>query len=186
MLNNRWSGLLKQEPAEDDHITVKEYAPPSLPDHGLPVDFDVQFLEVAKRIPQDENIGLEFLNIINSYLEDNRPLPYGIREYLYRAFKATIAAKSSKRATVLASYLGISRDRKRPLLANSTVIGELVEKYIKESISKTQSIAKVAEEKALSNSTVRGHYKIYKEDQADFAKILELEAKPILSKGTPP
>ena len=186
MLNNRWSGLLKQEPAEEDHIKVKEYAPPSLPDHDLPVDFDVQFLEVAKRIPQDENIGLELLSIINSYLEDNRPLPYGIREYLYRAFKATIAAESSKRATVLASYLGIIRDRKRPLLADSTVIGELVEKYMKESISETQSIARVAGEKAISKSTVRGHYKIYQEDQADFAKTLELEAKLMRSKETPP
>ncbi len=74
--------------------------PPQLPDHGLPVDYDELFFQYETQIPYDENAAEHLLRIIIYYLETNKPLPYGIRDYLYRAFKETICAEPSKRPSM--------------------------------------------------------------------------------------
>ncbi len=171
---NNCDGLL-QKPARP--ALAKKVFPPQLPDHGLPVDYDEQFFQYETQIPYDDNAAEHLLRIIIYYLETNKPLPYGIRDYLYRAFKETICAEPSKRPMVLASKLGLIKSRQRPLLTDPIKIGGLVAGYIKDSIGKTKSMAKVAKDTGLSQSTVRGHYKKYLEDEADFKRVRKIEAR---------
>ena len=168
--SNIWNGLIQASP---EPALKKKGGLPSLPDHNVPVDFDEEFFNTQAELPYNEKAASKLLSRINEYLEDNTPLPYGIRDYLYRAFKATILAEPKKRPIVLASSLGLIRGQQRPRSSNPDEIGRLVAKVLLSSKSEAQAIGKVADEKNLSKTIVRNHYKQYLAFEADCVEVLK-------------
>ena len=172
--SNIWSGLIPKslQPAKK-----KKRGASSLPDHGLSVEIDETFLNIEVQLPFNETAAVKLLGIINSHLENNKPLPYNIREYLYRAFKAAIRAEPSNRSMVLSRSLGLNRGQQRPRKGDYEKIGILVENLLPTSKNVTEARNIVAQKTGLPLTVVRDYHREYLNDEKHFSEVKAIEMR---------
>ena len=139
------------------------------------VDFDLKFNDLQIRLEYDNNAAIRLMKIIKDYLENNQPLPYNVRDYLFKAFTKVIDAPANERAVVLGKALGLTRSNQRPKKADADEIGMLVEQRIPKAKNLTAAREEVAKLKGLSRRTVDRYHQAHKEANDAFADLQKRE-----------
>lgn len=176
LAKGHWTSHMKQTPRSSPKSTIRANGAKSIKvtDKDV-VDFDLNFLEHCIRLEYDNDAAIRLLEIINDYLESNQPLPYNIRDYLFRALTKVIDAPANERILVLGKALGLTRSNQRPQKADTDEIGELVEQRIPKAKNLTAARKEVAKLKGLARRTVDRYHQAHTRANEAFADIQKRE-----------
>lgn len=123
-------------------------------------------LEAALELSEtDPNQAAEVLRIAATYLKNQEEMPYALAYYLGDAFERAMKRASVARGSELLINLNLKVTNRRKS-ANFEHVGSDLDRLLKSSEAKGDSILRISEKYGISDSTVKRMYKKYQEYQA--------------------
>jgi len=146
----------------------------------------LEYMLEVEQAATDEEMASSLLVVAACFLEDRRPIPYHLADYIAKAFKAAASTTASisfstaeAKRNMLASMLNITSSNRRPK-SSPTIIGNSVFRLMMQHaqsgqfISETSAVKEVAQIESVGLTQAKEYWKSWKKlEQVSYARLKE-------------